>query len=419
MTAPALLALYDDRLVGHLEADGLGRLTFSYADERLAAGDAFAISISLPLRAGPHGEAGHAFFANLLPEGALREAVCARLGISRDNDAALLRAIGGECAGALSVVAADRKRRRRDEPRYELLDDARLQSFLDRKRTVALLAGGASTRMSLAGAQDKVPVAVLDGRIHLPIGDAPSTHILKLPHADFAHVPANEAFVLGLARQTGMEVAAADLTTRTTPPSLLVERFDRPASDDPWPVTRLHQEDLCQALGLPPTRKYQQEGGPSLVAIVEVLRRHVHDPLLDVQRLLEWQAFNVCVGNADGHGKNLSLLHAAGGVRLAPFYDLLATRQYARLDRRLAMAIGDQRDPDRLARRHWEALAAEIGISGRTVVTLADRVAERCADALTTATAEYRDRNGAQPILQQLPRAIERRAQRLRRSLAA
>ena len=118
---------------------------------------------------------GHAFFANLLPEGAVREAICARLGISRDNDLALLRAIGGECAGALSVVAAGAEPATQRRPTYELLEDRRLQAFVDGKRTLPLLAGGPSTRLSLAGAQDKLPVAILDGRIHLPVGDAPST----------------------------------------------------------------------------------------------------------------------------------------------------------------------------------------------------------------------------------------------------
>lgn len=415
---PDLQVRYAALTVGRLDADAGGRITFTYDPGWLDDGASFAISASLPLRPQPYADGrGHAFFANLLPEGAVREAICARLGISRDNDLALLRAIGGECAGALSVVAAGAEPATQRRPTYELLEDRRLQAFVDGKRTLPLLAGGPSTRLSLAGAQDKLPVAILDGRIHLPVGDAPSTHILKLPHADFAHVPSNEAFVLSLAGAIGLDVVTAELVHRTDPPSLLVERYDRLIGDAPWPAARLHQEDLCQALGLPPTRKYEQEGGPSLVAAIALVRELVLDPLVDVRRLIEWQAFNVCVGNSDGHGKNLSILHDRAGARLAPFYDLLATRHYPALDRFLAMAVGGQRDPDRLARTTWEGLALALGLGPRTVVGLVDDVARRCGDAVGAAATAFRARHGDQPVLQALPRAIGRRAKRLRRAL--
>ena len=399
-----------------------GRLQFAYDATWLARVEAFPVSVSLPLRPGAYDDQrGHTFFANLLPEGAVREAICARLGISRDNDVELLRAIGGECAGALSVVAPDAPLPRAmfTASDYDRLDDRRLQSLVGGKRTLPLLAGGAATRLSLAGAQDKVPVAVLDGRIHLPIGDAPSTHILKLPHGEFAHVPSNEAFVLALGAAIGLDVVNAELTTRTDPPSLLIERYDRVRDLGRWPAVRLHQEDLCQALGLPPTRKYEQEGGPSLVAAVDLVRAQVRQPLVDVARVIEWQAFNVCAGNADGHGKNLSIVYTGSGPRLSPFYDLLATRQYDRLDRRMAMGVGGQHDPDRLGRSHWEAFAAALDINPRTVLGLVTGVAERCADVSAATVKAFRARHGELAVLQTLPRAIVRRAGKLRRALAA
>jgi serine/threonine-protein kinase HipA len=405
-----------DRVVGVLRADQDTRLCFTYSPGWLADEQARPISLSLPLRSEEYaGGAGHWFFANLLPEGAVRQAVCARLGISIDNDMALLRAIGGECAGALSVVDAERPSLDPDEQRYEELGDSRLQELISRDEMLPLLIGGSTTRLSLAGAQDKLPVAVLDGRIHLPLAGAPSTHILKLPNPRYAHLTCNEAYVTGLAARLGLEVVSAELLDRTAPPVLLTERYDRRPSEDPWPVTRLHQEDLCQALGLPPARKYEQEGGPSLAGAIELVRAHVRQPLVDVRRAIEWQAFNVVAGNSDGHGKNLSLLYEEGGIRLAPFYDLLSTRQYAGLDRMLAMGVGARRDPDQLHSQQWAALAAELGIGAGLVNRLVKDLALRCADEVEPWSREFRERHADRPILQRLPDAIRRRALRLGR----
>ncbi len=418
-TTAALRVWFADHVVGRLDGADGAHLVLTYDPAWLGWSDAFAISASLPLRAAPFDDGkGHAFFANLLPEGGVRDAICGRLGISRDNDLALLRAIGGECAGALSVLDAELEPARPTRAAYQLLDDRRLQGFVSGGRVIPLLAGGPGTRLSLAGAQDKVPVALLDGKLHLPIGTAPSTHILKLPHRDFAHLPINEAFVLALAARVGLDVVSAELTARTDPPSLLIERYDRVASDSPWPVALLHQEDLCQALGLPPTRKYEQEGGPSLAAAIELVRAQVRRPIVDVERVIEWQAFNLCVGNSDGHGKNLSILYGRAGAQLAPFYDLVATRHYPALDRFLAMGVGSQRDPDRIGRAQWEALALALGLGARTVIAMVDGVAERCTDLMAASVADFRARHGAQSVLQTLPRAITRWATRLRRALA-
>ncbi len=415
----ALAVRYGDRTVGRLRQNPNDLLSFEYDSEWIALDTAFPISLSLPLSAAPTvGGAAHAFFANLLPEGSARQAVCNRLGISEDNDFALLRAIGGECAGALTVVDPATGDRDVSDHRYEQLEDRRLRSLVSDEQVVPLLVGGSSTRLSLAGAQNKVPVALLEGKLYLPLERSLSTDILKLPHHRFAHIAVNEAYVTGLARRLGFEVVNAELFNVTDPPSLLVERYDRPASDDPWPVRRLHQEDLCQALGLPPSRKYEQEGGPTLAAAIEIVRAHVLRPVFDVGRLLEWQAFNVTVGNSDGHAKNLSILYQDAGIRLAPFYDLLSTRHYPGLDRKMAMSVGGVRDPDLLRREQWASLATQLQISARVATDLALGVAERCLDAVRPWTREFHERHGKQPILQTLPQAIARRARRVVRALS-
>lgn len=403
--------------VGSVRVDDDGRFCFAYDPAWRAREARFPVSCSLPIAADEYvGGPAHTFFANLLPEGAVREAVCARLGISPDNDFALLQAIGGECAGALSLVDPAQRPVDPEQFSYTQLSNKRLQDLVA-EGAVPLLVGGATTRLSLAGAQDKLPVAVLDGRLQLPHHAAPSTHILKLPSSRYPHLPANEAFALGLARRLGFEVVHGELCTATNPPSLLVARYDRIPSEDPWPARRLHQEDLCQATALPPTRKYEAEGGLTLARAVTVIRDHVDRPLVDVPRVIEWQAYNIVLGNSDGHAKNLSILYADDGVKLAPLYDLVSTREYRRIDRRLAMGVGGRRNPDEIGRPQWIELSRELRIGERVVIDLVGGVAQRSLDALPGWAREFRDAHGKQPILQTLPAAIARRARRVLRAL--
>jgi serine/threonine-protein kinase HipA len=404
-------------VVGCVRVDDNGRLSFAYDATWCTRDDRFPVSLTLPLASHEYiGGPAHTFFANLLPEGAVRQAICARLGISPDNDFALLRAIGGECAGALSLIDPAQPPADPDEFSYEELQNERLQDLVA-DDAIPLLIGGSTTRLSLAGAQDKLPVALFDGKLHLPLNAAPSTHILKLPNPRYPHLPANEAFALGLAHHLGFEVARGELFAVTDPPSLLVTRYDRIPSEDPWPARRLHQEDLCQATGLPPAKKYETEGGLTLVRAITVIRDNVDRPLVDVPRVIEWQAYNLILGNSDGHAKNLSVIYSDDGLKLAPLYDLVSTRQYKRLDRKLAMGVGGRQNPDEIGRAEWIKLSGELRISERVVIDLVTDVAQRSLDVLAGWTREFRDLYGNQPILQTLPAAITKRARRVLRSL--
>lgn len=418
MTA-ALEVRFGAIVVGHLRVDGGGQFSFAYDATWCTRDDRFAVSLTLPITPDEYiGGPARTFFANLLPEGAVRQSVCARLGISPDNDFALLQAIGGECAGALSLIDPAQRSADSEKFSYEELEHVRLQHLVD-DDAIPLLIGGPTTRLSLAGAQDKLPVAVLDGKLHLPLNAAPSTHILKLPNSRYPHLPANEAFAMGLAGKLGLEVAGCKLLTATDPPGLLVTRYDRIPSEDPWPVRRLHQEDLCQATGLPSTRKYEAEGGPTLARVITVIRDNVYRPLVDVPRVIEWQAYNLVLGNSDGHAKNLSIIYSDDGVRLAPLYDLVSTRQYRGLDRKLAMGVGGRRNPDEIGHAQWAKLGEELRISERVVIEIVGKVAQRSLDALAGWTREFRDSYGEQPILQVLPASIGKRARRVLRALEA
>lgn len=410
---------YGEQRVGALRVDALNHFCFRYLDEWLRADDAFPVSVTLPLSSTETmGGSAHAFFSNLLPEGNVRQEVCSRLGISVSNDVELLRALGGECAGALWIAETGVPLELPENEYAELLPKQILQLTEGHDRIVPLLIGGAKTRLSLAGAQDKLPVAVFDGKIHWPRNGSPSTHILKLPNPRYPYLPENEAFLLGLARRAGLECPGFELVSLAKQRGLLVERYDRLRTDDPWPARRLHQEDFCQGLGLLSSQKYEQEGGPTFAQAVELVRTTAVAPLKDVQRLVEWQTFNAAAGNADGHGKNLSILYDKGGPRLAPFYDLVATREYRNLIRLLAMGIGGQRDADVLGREHWRTLAREIEVRDRAILELVGGALERLAEGLPGWTSEYRERYGEVPVLQTLPKRISKQVRRLQRALA-
>ena len=396
--------------VGVLERVHDNAYVFQYAPEWLAAPYRFALSWSLPLSLPHHvGAPVHSFFQNLLPEGQARRAVAARLGVSIDNDWALLAAIGGECAGALTILPPDHTPTDPDQWQYRPIASETLRQLAAREGIVPLLVGGTSTRLSLAGAQDKVPVAVIDDRLHLPMGSAPSTHILKLPSLDFTDLGVNEAFVTALARAAGLNAVENTLLMQTNPPCLLIRRYDRYSDAPAGPVARVHQEDMCQALGLPAGRKYEQEGGPSLSRTAAVIRKASVNPLQDVQALLRWTAFNVVSGNADAHGKNLALLHTAEGVRLAPLYDLVCTRIYLRLDRRLAMSIGGHRDMDSLLAQHWTREAKKLEMGAPVVLKMVRTATRAILEALEPTRAAFETEFGRQRAVRLIAEDIERR----------
>jgi len=371
---------WDEVLVGRLVETGKRAVSFRYAETYLASVRPRPISLSLPLQADAFdGDVAKAWFANLLPEGEVRGHVARRLGVSERNEFALLAGIGGDCAGALRVVPE----------RADGVEDGRLIPLswdeieakiaaTPRPSLLALVMQDRELRLSLAGAQDKLPVHFADGRLSLPSGNRASTHLLKIASGGFPDLVQNELYCLTLARSAGLAVPDAQMAATATP-ILIVERYDRRTVAD-GTVRRLHQEDFCQALGLPPDQKYENEGGPSLAALFEVLARGSRSPLPDKRELLKWVLFNYVIGNADAHAKNVSLLYGAfedgPGPRLAPFYDLVCTEVYGGLARRQAQKIGGEYRTGSIGGRHWDRFADAIDVNPRYLRTVA---AELCA----------------------------------------
>ena len=182
---------------------------------------------------------------------------------------------------------------------------------------------------------------------------------------------------MALAAAVGLEVAPVDARTVAGRPYLLITRYDR-RFDETGQAHRLHQEDFCQALGIPPERKYATEDGPTFKTSFDLLRRATTVPAVAVLAFLDAAIFNLIAGNADAHGKNFSLLYQAGGVILAPFYDLLATVAYPDLSPKLAMKIAKRATLEEIGPATWPVFAEDVGLAGpfvrRRVTELSDAV---------------------------------------------
>ena len=368
---------WDGAIVGALQVNQHGEMRFAYSPEWLADPSCPAISFSLPKRPEPFRQRQcRPFFAGLLPEESQRDAIAGALGISTRNDFAFLEALGGDVAGALSLWPEGDAPPVPDpvgDPRP--LSDDELVGVLDTLPTRPLLAGREGLRLSLAGAQSKLPVVLVDDRVALPAPGQPTTHILKPPMVRFPHTTENEALVMTLVAAVGLPAAPVVPRTVAGRPYLLITRYDR-RFDERGHAQRLHQEDFCQALGVPPERKYASEDGPTFKTSFDLLRRATTIPAIAVLAFLDAAIFNLIVGNADAHGKNFSLLYRAGAVSLAPFYDVLSTVAYPDLSSTLAMTIARRATLDEITPKTWQAFAEDIGLAGSFVRRRVEELAE-------------------------------------------
>ena len=339
--------------------------------------------------------------------------------MSPGNDFGLLAAVGGDTAGAISLQPPGRDALAPSVDDVEWLDDAALVTLIDELPTRPMHADeDGEFRLSLAGAQDKLPVVVgKDGRIGLTKGQMPSTHILKTPIARFDDTVANEAFSLALGRALGIARGHRDAASCSRP-RVPAGRALRPPPAEDGTIRRLHQEDFCQALGIPADRKYQSEGGPSLADCFALLRRATAVPAPEVLKLLDDVALSFLVGNHDAHGKNSSLLYLpdTADAVLAPAYDVLSTVAYHKshnLTRKMAMDIGGEYRPDYVESRHLDRLLNDAGLG----VAAARRRLRAHAAAAPAAARAVRAQLVAdgwdKPVLERIVAIVVRRAARL------
>ena len=365
MTLPILDTLvvwWEARPAGELLIDKGGAMHFAYAPEWLADETAPALSHAMPKRPEPFkDQACKAVFGGLLPEESQRTAIARALGVSPENSFRLLEALGGDVAGALAFLpkgAEPVEEHCKTAP--EPLQENALAALLDRLPALPMLAGEGGARLSLAGAQSKLPVVLTaDGGIAIPRPGEPSTHLIKPEPERFVGLAANEAFCLALARAVGLDAAHAQWREVSGKPFLLAERYDRMSAEGK--TKRLHQEDFAQALSIPANRTYAADGGPTFGDSFALLRNAATRPAREVLKLADAAIFNLIIGNADAHAKNFSLLRRENGpVVLALLYDLVATHMWRELSPKLAMKFGgaanlEEFDRESLARFAHEA----------------------------------------------------------------
>lgn len=368
-----------------------GRLRLAYTEDAL---DRFPLgspllSLSLPLtsRRYPQGVV-RAFLDGLLPEGDARRAVADDFDLVTSDTFGLIRALGRDCAGAL-IIQPD------DEPpppqpttlTAEPLSEADIAGLVGNLRS-APLGVGSDVRISLAGMQEKLLLTRMpDGSWGSPVVGTPSTHILKPEHASYPNTVENEAFCMRMAKHLGLPVAGVETTTIEGRRLIVVERYDRVVGPD-GRVERLHQEDFCQALGIHPEKKYQEDGGPSLQRLGEVLQAVASRDSLEM--LLRGVTLNVLIANGDAHGKNFSLLHArSGALELSPFYDLMSTLSYG--DNQLAMYVDDVRRTDRVTADRIVNEATKWGISRPRASEVVEDVLARAPEAAEAARRDTDD----------------------------
>ena len=341
-----------------------GRLLFYYASGWLSLPNAVALSASLPMQAEPFDDRKtRPFFAGLLPEGQMRRLIAQQFQVSGRNDFALLDHIGGECAGAVTFLEPGKALpvpTHGDDVQW--LSDEEVVAILDELPRRPMLAGKDGLRLSLAGAQDKLPVVFDGDRLGLPRNGTPSSHILKPPIHAVEDSVINEGFCMALAEAMQLKPAKSEVHTVLNRPFLLVERYDRVA-DVQGHRRRIHQEDFCQALGVEPEMKYQNEGGPDLARCFDLVRRVTRPSAPQVLRLYDYVIFNALIGNHDAHAKNFSLLYVGEIPVLAPFYDTLPTAVYPTLTPKMAMKIGSKYKFSEVQARHWDQFAEGAGLA--------------------------------------------------------
>lgn len=401
-----LFVYWGSELVGTLWLDEHRDFVFQYQPGWIENPDSLPISLQLPLRTDAYeNNFSRPFFANLLPEAEVRRLLAARYGISAGNDFGLLAEIGGECAGALSLLTSSIQPTGNGE--YKKITDTHLDERIAEMPSRPLLSPEGAERLSLAGAQNKLPVTIKNGELFVPLGASPSSHILKPKISAYEETVENEAFCMLLAQKMGLDVP--DVTIHQTPKNKLlsVKRYDR-IPDKSGNLVRLHQEDFCQALGLMPNQKYESEEGPGFKRCFDLLMEHSKDPIRDKTRLIRWAFFNYLIGNSDAHAKNISMLITREGTFLAPFYDLMSTNVYAGLDAKLSMKVGGKYKRREIAGRHWERFAEDAGVKSDVVKEAGIRLGQELPATAGKLAGGFIEKFGGKKIVDKIRDFIEK-----------
>ena len=397
-----LQVIWNKRLVGTLDRHKNGRVLFQYSQDWIGK-ESSPVSLSLPCRKETFSPAvSTAFFENLLPESNTRAVLAFHRKFDKKDTFAFLENFGEDCAGALSIIPEDQ------EPdftpgQYENMT----QKLIDTLDKIQLAPGRYKlypemnhAKLSLAGAQDKLPVYIKGAQFYLPKNSgSATTHIIKPMNAGFADIPRNEAFCMELAQRSGFSIPNSRIMKVGGHELFVVDRYDRQEINKE--IVRIHQEDFCQAMGYPVERKYQETGGPGFIECRELIDEYLSNHgatnrLLFIRMVI----FNYIIGNHDAHGKNFSILHNKD-FDLAPFYDLVSTQVYP-LDNKFAMAIGQTFRLARIKEHSFKKFAADMNVRPKFLISLINEMCERVKNELDGLLAEHHEKYGESKIYNDL-----------------
>jgi serine/threonine-protein kinase HipA len=427
-TPKTLALLMSDQPMGVVERLG-DKLSFTYDDTYRNRVDATALSFSMPLAKARHDDpVVSSFLWGLVSDNERTIADKARRAqVSPNSIMQLLAAYGEDLPGALQAGLPETIESFAIRQGVTSVSGAKLAAFIDE----LLRSPGATQitehggRFSLAGAQPKKALNWTNGRFYEPQGRTPSTHILKPAIPDLQGQVENEHFCLRLASAVGLKAARSAVVTIGSTPVIVVERYDRvrfrgldrvKLTDSGGVVHRIHQEDFCQALGIHPTLKYENQGGPGMSAVMDVLAASARAGE-DRDLFMRACALSFVVGGTDAHAKNYSLLHAPGGsFRLAPLYDVISILPYEdrHRDRKLGMSVGGEYRYDKIEPKHWAREAEACGYDADAAVGCARDLLVRLPDAASDVLARCKEDGLASEQLDRLVRLLAQRCRLLR-----
>lgn len=353
--------------LGELGYKTKSTLTFRYKSEWLERANNFPISRSLPLREDPYeGQEVYAYFDNLLPDGiSIRQRIAARMHAKSDQVFDLLSVVGRDCVGALQFVRAEDSPPVLSKAFGTEINESQIAEKLRNLRAIPLAASEEEDfRLSIAGAQDKTALLNLKGKWRIPRDATPTTHIFKPqigelnPGMSFADSVENEWLCAKIVGQFGIPVTKCEISQFEDIKVLVVERFDRQWVDQR--LIRIPQEDICQAMGVATFEKYESDGGPGIVKIMDLLNES-QERENDRRNFLKTQVIFFLLAAIDGHAKNFSIRWGPAGFKMTPLYDILSAqpmidRKHFQIQKlKMAMALGSNRHFKivELQRRHF------------------------------------------------------------------
>ena len=349
------------KFVGYLEQNKLGKFVFTYDSKAK-----YPLSMSLPLRRDAYKDKDcRGFFEGLLPEGEqIRNFIGKKYGINPKNEFSLLQAIGYDCAGAVSFTDYEANPQSYENEFIDIkgnkFTDKTLEKYISELPQKPLLTASNGLRLSLAGAQNKMAVVLIDDVLSLPEKEIPTTHILKPTIQGITGSVENEYICLCAAKKIGLNVCEAEIRTTKNLQYLLIKRYDREILEGK--IRRIHQEDFCQAKNIISAFKYEKENGIKLNDCFEIVEK-TSTPAVNKIELINRLVFNYLIGNYDAHGKNFSILYPNNQIQLAPAYDILCTAIYPDLSQEMAMKISGYYNPNMIIPSRWHRFAIDYNIN--------------------------------------------------------